>query len=502
MTFQIYRQLFFTMIILTLGHSIAPGQIVPDFPINPDTVNGQYGPDIAVGEDGDFTFVWGSASDVYLAIFDSLGVLSKGPQVITPSTIIGMGARPEISKRGDYAVVTWGAIHNDPASEANVGGRLLTRGGDPISGNLFVSFSRYGDYFPDVAYINDSTFCLVWYHFYSHVQTMTNSLRLVGDPQKVQDDSIHVDRISRPYISASPEAGRGVVVWWDNRTGQSQLYARRLDWRGIPQDTSFLVSENLSAPEAKELVLFCSVDMDVAGNFVVAWVGRTDTVFNVFMRRYDPDGMPLGQIVKVNESSDLGYIVYETDVAFDANGSFVVVWEEPVVSFATIFAQRFAADGTPIEGNFSITPPDTVHKYSPAVALRHGKIYTTWEASVRDKPQIWANVLDFERPLSASEKVKQIPTRFYLNQNYPNPFNSTTVISFDLYQVQPVVTLSIYDVLGRLVQEFVQQNLDPGRYWVVWDGKDGLSHRMPSGVYLYRLSMDRQTQLKKMLFIK
>ena len=42
-----------------------------------------------------------------------------------------------------------------------------------------------------------------------------------------------------------------------------------------------------------------------------------------------------------------------------------------------------------------------------------------------------------------------IPTQFALHQNYPNPFNPSTQISFDIPEGSEVVTLNIYNILGK-----------------------------------------------------
>ncbi len=71
---------------------------------------------------------------------------------------------------------------------------------------------------------------------------------------------------------------------------------------------------------------------------------------------------------------------------------------------------------------------------------------------------------------------------FALNQNYPNPFNPTTSVSFVIGHPS-FVTLSVYDVLGRVVVSLVNGEQTAGYKSVTWNAAN-----VPSGVYFYRLT--------------
>ena len=76
-----------------------------------------------------------------------------------------------------------------------------------------------------------------------------------------------------------------------------------------------------------------------------------------------------------------------------------------------------------------------------------------------------------------------LPTRYALDQNYPNPFNPGTTISYRIPGAS-VVTLRIYDVLGREVTTLVSGTKQAGSYTVHWD-----AGQHASGVYFYRLTV-------------
>ena len=115
---------------------------------------------------------------------------------------------------------------------------------------------------------------------------------------------------------------------------------------------------------------------------------------------------------------------------------------------------------------------------------------------------------------------------FSLYQNYPNPFNSTTVVSYQLLAVSvqesaisdqrsvvshqtsavgrplSAVCLSIHNILGQRVKTLVDEELKPGFYRVMWDGKNREGRDVGSGVYFCQLMVGRFSQTRKMLILR
>jgi hypothetical protein len=86
--------------------------------------------------------------------------------------------------------------------------------------------------------------------------------------------------------------------------------------------------------------------------------------------------------------------------------------------------------------------------------------------------------------------------RFRLDQNYPNPFNPSTIISYQLPS-SGVVTLRIYDLLGREVKTLVNQREDAGNHSVLFDAAD-----LSSGVYYYRIQAGSYVETKKLVVLR
>jgi photosystem II stability/assembly factor-like uncharacterized protein len=104
--------------------------------------------------------------------------------------------------------------------------------------------------------------------------------------------------------------------------------------------------------------------------------------------------------------------------------------------------------------------------------------------------------ISYNIPIGINPISTEIPGKFSLHQNYPNPFNPETKIRFDLSK-SGIVSIKIYDAIGREVAALVNEKLSAGEYSVDWDG---FNH--PSGVYFCRLESDNLAKTIKMVMIK
>ena len=88
------------------------------------------------------------------------------------------------------------------------------------------------------------------------------------------------------------------------------------------------------------------------------------------------------------------------------------------------------------------------------------------------------------------------PQSFALDQNYPNPFNGSTQIIFVL-AAPGVVSLNVYDVLGREVASIMDGYTTAGKHEMTFNAS-GLA----SGVYFYELRAAGFVQAKKLLLVR
>ena len=106
-----------------------------------------------------------------------------------------------------------------------------------------------------------------------------------------------------------------------------------------------------------------------------------------------------------------------------------------------------------------------------------------------------------------------------LEQNYPNPFRTETRIPFelgaDLFEEgrSVVVSVRVFNLLGQHIatpilidhptaanQPALNVAFDrPGRYEVLWDGRDGSGRQVSSGIYFCEVRANSARDLVKML---
>ena len=98
------------------------------------------------------------------------------------------------------------------------------------------------------------------------------------------------------------------------------------------------------------------------------------------------------------------------------------------------------------------------------------------------------------------------PSAFVLDQNYPNPFNPSTQIKFSL-PTNSNVNLTIYNLLGEVVRELVNSEMNSGVHTVQWNSDDVSGSKVSSGIYFYKLTANgingsEFNQVRKMILLK
>jgi hypothetical protein len=243
---------------------------------------------------------------------------------------------------------------------------------------------------------------------------------------------------------------------------------------------------------------------------------------DIIFRRSTNNGQTWSPAVRVNtDALNNGKSQYFPAIHVDNGGGINVLYYDDrgtTSDSATVYLAR-STDGGNTWTDYRVTNYN--FKPSPIGGLGQGyqgdnigmtslgnTLWPVWMDNSTGIYQIWTCPIDITTLDVASEE--DIPTKFELHQNHPNPFNPSTRIPFSVrgsrlegdgsgFKVHgsSVVTLKVYDVLGREVATLVDEEMSPGTYEVVWDASG-----MASGVYLYTMRAGDFVSTKKLVLLR
>ncbi len=108
-----------------------------------------------------------------------------------------------------------------------------------------------------------------------------------------------------------------------------------------------------------------------------------------------------------------------------------------------------------------------------------------------------AVTIKYSQPIGINPNYSESPDHFILYQNYPNPFNSNTTITYSIAE-SSMINLKIYNTLGGLVKNLVNENQNTGVYSISTNFNE-----LASGIYFYSLFQNNiLVETKKFILVK
>ncbi len=209
-----------------------------------------------------------------------------------------------------------------------------------------------------------------------------------------------------------------------------------------------------------------------------------------------------GETVEINRHNYTDTLFFTWTEAIDASGDDVTYDFEFTGDLGVLYWHFFDHCD---ETEFMCKVPN--HRIEDFLSIEGVEVVSgTWSVIATDgKGYSYPTNGPFELTIDASsvsvDEPMLIPETFSLHANYPNPFNPSTAITYDLPK-RSLVTLGIYDILGKQIKTLVNQSQDAGNKIAVWDGTDDLGRQVSAGVYLYQIQAGEFTQTRKMLLLK
>jgi hypothetical protein len=151
-----------------------------------------------------------------------------------------------------------------------------------------------------------------------------------------------------------------------------------------------------------------AIARDYHGNFIVVWQDYRNGIPDIYAQRYNYDGTLIGSNFKVIDG-EVAAPLQTPSIAMDDSGNFVMAWVDYRNGMADIYAQRFDTSCTPLDSSFKVND-DTGAFYQsyPAVAMGgYGRFVVVWMDS-RDGNyyDIYAQIYDYHgNPQDSNLKV-------------------------------------------------------------------------------------------------
>lgn len=180
-------------------------------------------------------------------------------------------------------------------------------------------------------------------------------------------------------------SGGGYVVAWtsQNQDGTFRgIYAQRYDADGVAQGSETLVNTTTTGDEFHPAVAGLA-----GGGYVIIWTGQDSDAGGVFLQRYDAAGVAQGGQVRANTTTAGDQYFTDGSIAGNAvagltGGGFVVVWTGTSADFSEfeIYMQRYDANGVALGVETRVNTTTAGFQFDPTVtALAGGGYVVTWE---------------------------------------------------------------------------------------------------------------------------
>jgi hypothetical protein len=204
----------------------------------------------------------------------------------------------------------------------------------------------------------------------------------------------HTTNDQRNAAIAMDEGGNFVVVWSSyGQDGSSNgVFGQLFDPNCSQLGEEFQINTTSSGNQAEP-----AVAMDVAAGFVAVWQGPgpiEEDREDIFARRFDPNGLPVGGEVRVNSFTSDKQLY--PSVAMNHDGTFIVVWESnntPEQGDKAICGQLYDSSSVEKGTEFFVNAQPSVYRYPDVAADADGNFAVVWLEDKSSK-RIMAGLFD------------------------------------------------------------------------------------------------------------
>jgi hypothetical protein len=373
-----------------------------------------------------------------------------------------------------------------------------TKGSSPYKNTLYISWTRFVNGFsPDIFVTKSINGGVNW-----------NTPVQVSTSGSVQGSCPTIDRNGNLHVVWLGYSGNNYDINYSkSANGGTTFTAPVVIATGLAPDI----------PISSSGITFPSIACDVTGGLQNGWLY---TVFcdsrngdpDVFLTRSTNGGNNWSAPVRVNNDAiGNGKLQCWPWIAVNDSGKIAVLYYDSRNTSNNTIIEAYLARSSDGGLTFIYEKISSVQSPTgePNSDVRYGDYINVDYLGNRIVP-VWTDMRSgaynqeiYSANIDLQTGVKQIsqtvPDNFELMQNYPNPFNPSTKIKFNIKETG-LVSLKVFDLLGKEITTLVNGNLQPGTYETQFPDNN---YRLSSGTYFYRLAVGENIiSTKSMMLVK
>ena len=309
--------------------------------VNAGGIEGNQGGAIAVLTDQKFAIGWheGGPTDCFARVYSPVGEPLGQPFSLNVVTTGNWSFGPELTATPDGGFVSfWG--HSFGSF-----GHKFSSAFEPVGGEAF--FDTVGATWPRLTSLANGDIIVVGDHEFSPFSIIAkrfdSSLNPIGSAFTVNQNSPG-QRIFSTAVAGAPN-GNFTYVWY-NAAGN--VIARIYDPSGQEITDEFIVNSSSGGSRSR-----CRIVYNSRGEMTVLWHGTgSDDVDGIYARRFDSDGVAMGDEWRVNESTEGNQS--SASIAVGKDDEMLIHWSTNGSGDSEIEARLYDAEANPIGPVFSV----------------------------------------------------------------------------------------------------------------------------------------------------
>lgn len=398
--------LYFLIIYLGGGYSSLAGG--NEFLISQDfSFSDQVNPSVALGLRGRMAVTWVDKRfvqpDIYCQLYDT-GIVPIGENFPVNDDINGAWQfEPCLASDwyGNYYIV-WKDYRNNayPFDPDIYYQKLDSTGFVNVNVNITVELPDSSHQSPAVASAGWGKSVVTWTdlryrHWDVFVQELDANGNLIGNNQRVNDD-LGNEPQHEPDVALSSQ-GWYVLVWYDGRNGDDDIYLQKFDSAGNRVGDNLQVNDDDTSTRQK----FPSVAVGGNGNIFVAWTdwrnGHYPDNCDIYGQVFNSDLARLGNNLRMS-SDATGAAQRDAQVAADRMGNACVVWSDSSGGDWNISGQIIDYNGKLKDGNFFVNQSINGKQLLPDVAMSGYDLYFVWADDRNGNYDIYGRIIRYNEP--------------------------------------------------------------------------------------------------------